>query len=246
MPHRSRHTGDKRREANPGSMSATWIQTTRRLLPRLGRLAREIRPTFHLTSAADIDRTFLVEHGVETLLWDVDGTLMAHHASAVAPEIAPAVEDLFGDAGLRHAIVSNCQEARFEELGRIFPRIPVVLGYETAEGPAFRIRRGPDETWTGPGAGIAASGTPLPPLRKPSGDLVRAALETLGVEGRPEGALMIGDQYFTDIASANLAAVRSAKVPTIDRASFPAPVRISQRLERALYRLLYGRPGART
>jgi predicted HAD superfamily phosphohydrolase YqeG len=230
-------------------MSATWMQTTRRLLPRLARLAREIRPTFHLTSAADIDRTFLVEHDVETLLWDVDGTLMGHHARALAPEIAPAVEDLFGDPGLLHAIVSNCQEPRFEELGRIFPRIPVVLGYETAEGPAFRIRRGPHETWAGPGAEIATSGATagatLPPLRKPSGELVKAALETLGVETRPEAALMVGDQYFTDIASANLAGIRSAKVPAIDPPSFPAPVRISHRLERWLYRLLYGRPGAR-
>ena len=71
---------------------------------------------------------------------------------------------------------------------------------------------------------------------------MRAALEELGVADRPAAALMVGDQYFTDIASANLAGVRSVKVPTLHRASFPAPVRWSQRLEAVLYRLKYGLP----
>jgi len=71
---------------------------------------------------------------------------------------------------------------------------------------------------------------------------VRAALAELDIADRPEAALMVGDQYFTDIASANLAGVRSAKVPTLHRASFPAPVRWSQRLEAVLYRLKHGLP----
>lgn len=230
-------------------MNATWTQTARRLLPRLARLSREIRPTFHLDSVNGLSAGRLRDLGVEAVLWDVDGTLMAHHAGRVDPTLAVRFEDLLGAPGLRHAIVSNCQEARFAELGEIFPSIPVVLGYETGAGPAFRVRRGREAAWRGPGAAMAAASFDggrapgdLRPIRKPSRRLVRAALETLDVADRPQAALMVGDQYFTDIASANLSGVRSVKVRTLHRASFPAPVRWSQRLEAVLYRLKYGLP----
>lgn len=236
-------------------MSATWMQTARRLLPRLAGLSREIRPTFHLDSVNGLSAGRLRDLGVEAVLWDVDGTLMAHHAGRVDPALAAGFESLLRAPGLRHAIVSNCQEARFAELGEIFPATPVVLGYETGAGAAFRVRRGPRESWRGPGAAAASSaGDRAPgdlrpirkpdrkPIRKPSRRLVRAALEELDIADRPGAALMVGDQYFTDIASANLAGIRSVKVPTLRRASFPAPVRWSQRLEAALYRLRYGRP----
>ncbi len=226
-------------------MSATWVQTTRRLLPRLVGLARQLRPTYHLASVAALDLPFVRKNDVGALLWDVDGTLMPHHARGVAPELRPAVETLFAAPGLRHAIVSNCQEERFAELGGIFPELPIVLGYETADGPAYRIRRGGEEAWRGPGAARAeAEPGPLSPIRKPSAELVRAAIEELGLSDRPQRVLMVGDQYFTDIASANLAGIRSAKVPTLARDSFPLPVRWSQRLEALLYRLKYGRPSS--
>lgn len=230
-------------------MSPTWWQTTRRLLPRLAGLSREIRPTFHLDTVNGLSAGRLRDLGVEVVLWDVDGTLMAHHAGRVDPALAPGFEDLLRAPGLRHAIVSNCQEARFAELGEIFPAVPVILGYETGAGAAFRVRRGPAESWRGPGAAAmegSSAGDPvagdLRPLRKPSRRLVQAALDILDVADRPSVALMVGDQYFTDIASANLAGVRSAKVPTLHRASFPAPVRWSQRLEAVLYRLKHGLP----
>ena len=230
-------------------MSPTWWQTTRRLLPRLAGLSREIRPTFHLDTVNGLSAGRLRDLGVEVVLWDVDGTLMAHHAGRVDPALAPGFEDLLRAPGLRHAIVSNCQEARFAELGEIFPAVPVILGYETGAGAAFRVRRGPAESWRGPGATAmegSSAGDPvsgdLRPLRKPSRRLVQAALDVLDVADRPSAALMVGDQYFTDIASANLAGVRSAKVPTLHRASFPAPVRWSQRLEAVLYRLKHGLP----
>lgn len=233
-------------------MSATWMQTTRRLLPRLARVSREIRPTFQLDSVNDLDARRLRDLGVEAILWDVDGTLMAHHADRVDPALVAGFDALLAAPELRHAIVSNCQEARFAELGGIFPRVPIVLGYETEEGGGFRVRHGSAESWRGPGAAIASAATAsgggggsdgLRPMRKPSRRLVRAALEEVGMADRPEAALMVGDQYFTDIASANLAGLRSAKVPTLHRASFPAPVRWSQRLEGLLYRLRFGLPG---
>ncbi|WP_420633494.1 HAD hydrolase-like protein [Candidatus Palauibacter sp.] len=231
-------------------MSATWVQTSRRLLPRLARLAREIQPTFHLGSVSELSPGDLQELGVKAVLWDVDGTLMAHHADRVDAALTSAFEALLAAPGLRHAIVSNCQEDRFAELGRIFPGMPVVLGYETAAGAAFRVRRGAVEEWCGPGASgrsdpanASRNGMALRPIRKPSRRLVRAALDVLDFADRPEAALMVGDQYFTDIASASLAGIRSVKVTTLHRASFPSPVRVSQRLEGLLYRLKYGLPG---
>lgn len=232
-------------------MSATWPQTARRLLPRLRRLSREIRPTFHLGSVNDLTTARLREFGVRAVLWDVDGTLMAHHAARVDPEVAAGFRNLLAAPALRHVVVSNCEEERFSQLGKIFPWIPIVLGYETEEGGAFRIRHGAAESWRGPGAETAAaavaaddgrdSGAPRP-MRKPSRRLVEAALEEIGMADRPEVALMVGDQYFTDVASANLAGIRSAKVPTLHRASFPAAVRWSQRFEIVLFRLKYGSP----
>jgi predicted HAD superfamily phosphohydrolase YqeG len=52
---------------------------------------------------------------------------------------------------------------------------------------------------------------------------------------------MVGDQYFTDIAGANLAGIRSIKVPTVGRAQFPFVVRWFQRLETALSVILFAR-----
>ncbi|WP_428276433.1 HAD hydrolase-like protein [Candidatus Palauibacter sp.] len=223
-------------------MSATWVQTSRRLLPRLRRLSREIRPTFHLDSVAEMSPGALRDLGVEAVLWDVDGTLMGHHEDSVDPALAPAFEALLAATGLRHAIVSNCEEERFAELGTIFPEVPAVLGYKTGTGPVFHIRRGAADEWRGRGDAGGASARTLRPIRKPSRRLVRAALEELDLADRPDAALMVGDQYFTDIASANLAGVRSVKVRTLHRGSFPAPVRLSQRLEGVLYRLKHGRP----
>ena len=225
-------------------MSATWIKTTRRLLPRLARVSREIRPTAHLHSVADLSPDLLRKRGIETVLWDVDGTLMSLHAGGVDPEIAPAFDALTTAPGLDHAIVSNCEADRFLELASIFPLIPIFLGYETEEGPAYHVRHGLEERWIGPGAARARADKRPHPLRKPSGRLVAAALEELGAGERRDTVLLVGDQYFTDIASANRAGVRSIKVSTVGRSTFPLPVRISQRLEAAWYRLRYGRPEA--
>jgi predicted HAD superfamily phosphohydrolase YqeG len=48
---------------------------------------------------------------------------------------------------------------------------------------------------------------------------------------------LVGDQYLTDVATANLAGIRSIKVPTLGRASFPPSVRLLQRVDEWLYRL---------
>jgi predicted HAD superfamily phosphohydrolase YqeG len=193
-----------------------------------------MRPTFDLDSAADVNAGFLERHGVQAVLWDVDGTVMAYHRQDVDPAFAH-VRQLFRNGPARHAVLSNCDEERFEALGRIFPEVPIVRGYTTADGLVFRNRSGgrdthePEEVRE-----LLANGDCQ--IRKPSGELVRYGMQLLEV-GDPNSVLMVGDQYLTDVASANLAGARSAKVKTFRRDTFPLTIRVAQRLEQLLYLL---------
>jgi predicted HAD superfamily phosphohydrolase YqeG len=221
--------------------SSGWVHTARTILSDLFRLLGKIVPTFELDGVAALDDDFLERHGIRALIWDVDGTLTAHHGSELDSEIRTSFEALRGRTDLRHAIVSNCPVHRFRELGGIFPDMPVLLGFETAEGPAFRILQAGEERLEGAGRSrLAAVGGGARQLRKPSATLVREAARVIGLEDAPDAVLMVGDQYFTDIASANLAGVRSAKVPTLRPSSFPFWVRFGQRLERWVYRVFHG------
>ncbi|MGE0352467.1 MAG: HAD hydrolase-like protein [Gemmatimonadales bacterium] len=219
--------------------SSDWIVTTRQALPDFFRLVRRIRPSHHLPDIRAIDDAFVRDHRVEALIWDVDGTLMPHHDTSVAPEFLPAFMGLVERPDLLHAILSNSGEERFLELGRIFPDLRVFKAYRGPSGIAHRLLWQGKERWTGraPGEEI---GDPLRPLKKPSAELVRLVLEELGSPA-PERTFMVGDQYFTDIAGANLAGIGSIKVPTLDRAGFPLAVKSFQRVEELLYRLLYGK-----
>lgn len=225
-----------------------WVYTARRILRDLVRLLGKIAPTFELQGVEALDDAFLEKHGIRGLIWDVDGTLTGHHASDLAPEVRATFGALRGRTDLRHAIVSNCPLGRFRELGGLFPDMPVILGFETADGPAFRILRGNEERLEGAGrdrlgpvaGNEAAPGRDVRPLRKPSAALVHEALRAMKLDDTPEAVLMVGDQYFTDAASANLAGIRSAKVPTLHPESFPRTVRFGQRLERCVYRVVRG------
>jgi FMN phosphatase YigB (HAD superfamily) len=48
---------------------------------------------------------------------------------------------------------------------------------------------------------------------------------------------IVGDQYLTDIAPANLVGIRSIKVATVTPESFSAAVRVLQRVDRTMYHL---------
>ena len=215
-------------------MATDRLLTIRQTLPRIVALLPQLRPTWHVTSAAEVDAAFLERHEIAAVLWDVDGTVMAFHGSDIAHEF-PHLRVLFRDGPGRHAILSNCDEPRFEVLGQIFPEVPVLRGYVTEAGMVFRHRRGGHDTHRREEVqGLLANGGRQ--LRKPSGDLVRYGMEVLEVvDGR--AVLVVGDQYLTDIASANLASTRSAKVPTFRPETFPASLRASQRFERGLYRV---------
>lgn len=215
-----------------------WWRTTRQAIPQLGRLIWKLRPTIELQSIRQIDAAFVDREGVKVFLWDVDGTLMGHHDPALDPAFLEVIRNLMVIPGLQHAILSNCGEERFEELGRIFPEIPVFKAYHTADRVALRrLLRGEETWWGAEGAAVGAKPVCGNPLKKPSAELISGVLATLG---RPpsDAVFMVGDQYFTDIAGANLAGVNSIKVATIAPQTFPLLLRSFQRAEWLMVRLL--------
>ncbi|MFQ5747056.1 MAG: YqeG family HAD IIIA-type phosphatase [Gemmatimonadota bacterium] len=217
---------------------ADWTTTIRQVLPRLLSVSRHLRPTLHLDSVAELTPEFLRARGIRTVIWDVDGTLMPWHARDVEPALAPAFEALLRAEGVRHVILSNCSDERLAELGRLFPGVPVLKGYDTPEGRRCRRLLGGVDGWTD--ARDAPSPAEARPIRKPDAALVAFALEEAG-ETEARRAAMVGDQYMTDIAGANLAGVQSIKVRTVARSTFPFAVRWFQRIEEVWQRLLAGR-----
>ena len=220
-----------------------WYITTRQALPQFFKLVSKLKPTFHLPDVTALDSGFVAAHQIAALLWDVDGTLMPHHHMVVAPEFEATLRNL--EARVPQAILSNCGEVRFHELGGIFPALPVLKAYRTVDRTTvLRVLLQGNEQWS---AGAAAQRRPiakpteaLTPLKKPSAELIEFALDQLGAPPR-ERVFMVGDQYFTDIAGANLAGIGSIKVPTFQPKSFPFPVRSFQLFERAVYRLVHRR-----
>ncbi len=220
-----------------------WFTTTRQALPRFFKLVSKLKPSFHLRDIAALDPEFVESKGIAALLWDVDGTLMPHHDMGVATEFQATLKQL--EIRVPQAILSNCGEDRFHELGQIFPELPVLKAYKTADGRVVLrvLKRGVEQWSEGSGARRLTIERPagaLVPLKKPSAELIEFALDQLGSPPR-ERVYMVGDQYFTDIAGANLAGIGSIKVATFKPHSFPFPVRSFQLLERAVYRLVHRR-----
>jgi predicted HAD superfamily phosphohydrolase YqeG len=220
--------------------ASDWITTTRQALPRFFELVSKLKPTMHLPDVRAIDESFLAEHRIAALIWDVDGTLMAHHNMTVAEEFQSTLTRIAERSDVRQIILSNCGETRFAELGRIFPEVPVLKAYRRVGGDILlRTLANGRERWSDR-AEIEQErpGETLQPLKKPSAELIEFALAAAGSPPR-ERVFMVGDQYFTDIAGANLAGIGSIKVPTLGRGSFPFAVRSFQRIESVLYRILY-------
>ncbi len=213
-----------------------WLRTVRQSVPQLARVLRHLGPTWELDRVDRLDPAFCATHGVRGLIWDVDGTLTTYHGREIEAGIRPAVLRLLEAPELRHVILSNCGEARFVELGGIIPGVPVLKAYRSADGVVRRCLLGGVERWDGGGPA-----PDLVPIRKPSAELVTFALDELGVA--PAEAVMVGDQYWTDVAGAGMAGVRSVKLPTLAPATFPQTLRVLQRFERVLHRAVGGRPG---
>jgi predicted HAD superfamily phosphohydrolase YqeG len=224
-----------------------WTSTAWQTLPRFWQLARKLVPTIHVADVTALDDEFLKRHEVAALIWDVDGTLMAYHHGRVADEFEVVLNNLRDK--VPQAILSNCGEARFGQLGAIFAGLPVLKGYRLETSTlVFRCLRGAEDRWSAWNGNarhaIVRPAGRLTPLRKPSAELIDVALDELGVE-RGRRAFMVGDQYFTDIAGANLAGIGSIKVRTVRPDTFPLTVRCLQGVERCLYFLLHDRAARR-
>lgn len=210
-----------------GGERRDWLQTVRQTAPHMGRVLRNLAPTFELDDISQMDRAFLEEHGIRGLIWDVDGTLTCYHGSELSALRARPIERLFADSGLRHVILSNCGEKRYDELGRMFPEVPILKAYQTPDGIAYRQRVGGGETWEG-----APPTEGMRPMRKPNVELIRFSARVLGRES--VSIAMVGDQYWTDVAGANLAGIRSIRVPPIEPHTFPKTLRVLQAVEQRL------------
>lgn len=213
-------------------MSTGQLSTLRQTIPKLWKVLSRLQPTFRLDSVAEVNAEFIGRHEFRGVLWDVDGTIMSYHGSDVDPAF-PHLRSLFASGPARHAILSNCDDQRFDTLATMFTDIPIVRGYVTSNGSVFRHSlQGKDTHTAREVAAILSAGGRQ--MRKPTGELVRYGMELLQIDD-PTSVLMVGDQYLTDVASANLAGARSAKVPTFRRDTFPLSIRISQRLESLVF-----------
>lgn len=221
--------------ATGSSAFTTFFQ----VLPRLATVVRHMRPTWHLRALAEVTPQFLERHGIRGCIWDVDGTLTGDRRPALAPEARAPFLVLLGHAGLAHVVLSNAGEERYAQLGTIFPEMPILRAYQKDGDTRFRRLQGTSDSWTAAELEAAlADGWTV--IRKPDARLVEYALGELRLE-RPE-VVMVGDQYMTDVAGANLGGVRSIKLPTIAGETFRRVVRFSQRLEWLIYFVRYGSP----
>ncbi|MEZ4647409.1 MAG: HAD hydrolase-like protein [Candidatus Eisenbacteria bacterium] len=215
-------------------MNADWLTTARQTLPRLIRLLDHLEPTYRFHDVRDVSPEFTAREGIAAVVWDVDGTLMSYHGTETDPLFVPNLEAL-ASAGVRQAILSNCGESRFLELGAMFPDFPIVRGYDLGGERVYRVlHQGVDSLGDGRAKELLGRGAHQ--VRKPDGPLLLATLGALG-DIDPSTALMVGDQFLTDVATGNLAGARSGKLPAWAKDTFPATLRVSQGLERLLYRI---------
>jgi predicted HAD superfamily phosphohydrolase YqeG len=222
------------RLATGASAFTTFVQ----VLPRLASLVGKMRPTWRVRSLAELTPAFLHANGVAGLIWDVDGTLCGDRRRELLPESAGPFRALLGDPSLRHVILSNASEERFLQLGEMFPTLPILRGYALHGELLFRKIANGVDCWTAEElAARLAAGAHV--VRKPSAALVELAVRELAC-AKAEVA-MVGDQYLTDVAGANLGGVRSVKLPTLAPETFRRSVRLGQIAETLLYAVAHGR-----
>jgi HAD superfamily phosphatase (TIGR01668 family) len=197
-----------------------------------------MRPTWHLPSLAVVTPEFLRAQGLRGVIWDVDGVLTGDRRPDLVPQSEGPFRTLLAAGGLRHVVLSNASEERFRQLGGMFPAVPILRGYRLGGETVFRRLVGVADSWTDEVLERRlAAGARV--IRKPSAALVDYAVRELACDKGE--VVMIGDQYLTDVAGANLGGVRSIRVPTLAPETFRPAVRLSQRIETALFALLYGR-----
>ena len=224
------------RLATGSSAFTTFFQVWPRLISLIGRM----RPTWQVRSLAEVTPAFLRAQDVRGLIWDVDGTLTGDGRRDLLPEAAAPFQALLADPDVRHVVLSNASEERFRQLGEMFPEIPLLRGYVHGNATFFRtLHRGVESGTADQLAKWLADGAYV--LRKPSAELIGYAVRELGCA--KEHVVMVGDQYLTDVAGANLGGIRSIKLPTQAPETFRRTVRLGQIVESVLFALVHGRRG---
>ena len=222
--------------ATGASVFTTLVQ----IAPRLVSLVGKMRPTWHLPALAAVTPEFLRAHGVRGLIWDVDGVLTGDRRPELRPESAGPFRALLGAEDLRHVVLSNASEDRYRQLGELFPELPILRGYAFRGAVQHRkLHRGVDSWSAEELAARLVEGVHV--IRKPSAELIEYAVRELGWQ--KDEVAMVGDQYLTDVAGANLGGVRSIKLPTLEPGTFRRSVRLGQVVEIFVYALVHG--GAR-
>ena len=222
------------RLATGSSAFTTFFQVWPRLVSLIGRMP----PTWQVRSLAEVTPAFLRAQDVRGLIWDVDGTLTGDGRRDLLPEAAAPFQALLADPDVRHVILSNASEQRFSQLGEMFPDIPLLRGYVHGSATLFRkLHRGVESGTADQLAVRLADGAYV--IRKPSAELIRYAVSELGCE--KERVVMVGDQYLTDVAGANLGGIRSIKLPTLAPESFRRSVRLGQIAENVIFAFVHGR-----
>lgn len=200
--------------------------------------AREnLMPRAFVDSVCDVSPAFLRGHGIEGIVWDVDNTLMEYHSTKVDSSVRAAYEALHS---FPQVILSNSDDQRYRELGRIFPETPVLRVYAPKKGsgktaPLFQELRCDHSTIIG---GYPASldlvateqlDTLLPQhehpllrdfyaLRKPHSILFMYAASVIGKDAAH--IAVIGDRASTDISGGNQAGMYTIKVTPLGSEPF--------------------------
>ena len=204
-----------------------WVRTVLHAAGQLPQLLTALEPMEALPGVEAMTPDFLRANRIVGIIWDLDGTLTAHGASEIHPRVKANVTHLLQIEELQNVVLSNARSPRLRTLSASLPGIPFVKGYQADRNLTFRIFQDGEESWT---SGVECE---TAAVRKPDSRLVEFAVRQTGVTSRDRIAF-VGDQHFTDIAPANLAGLLSVKVPTLEPASFPLPVRALQLAERAV------------
>lgn len=161
-----------------------------------------LRPTFHADSVERLTPDALKDvyeqaphhPKIEVVAFDVDGTLMEHHAGEIGEDVRNTLETL-SEAGKKLFIVSNAyntmKKNRVDELHDIVAasRLPIDV-YTPAR---------------------VANGESPKKYRKPNPAMLEAIAQSEAVH--PRHILMVGDQAFKDVLSAHRAGAQSLLVP---------------------------------
>lgn len=175
-----------------------------------------LRPTYIAHGIEALTPEVIERHEIELVGYDVDGCLSDRNASRIERAVEEVLEKN-AEAGCKSAIISNAYDERVEEVNELYGRFVNLV-----VTPAM----------------LAVDGE-LPSLyRKPSPAMLQFVMTQLGVH--PSRTLMVGDQMFKDVVSANRAGARSLLLPRRGKGDHPG-VRL-QRIPEAAVRGVLGLP----